>query len=499
VRRRIRTYVSWLLLASILLVNLPLVPPAAAQKLLPVEQHGTVFKVVSKYLAGGIGLPDSMLERCGFVPAVGAEAWAHFPPAYKIEAAYHAAEAASPGGGEVWLALLAQELARRYESAANDPLLRRLLSGGGVKGCPSFVAPNPPYRPKLSSRHRAIVNRLASYCGGAATGYIADTVARHFMIPFGEARKIFAARGHDIETGLEESLELVDERYRRSRLQALYEYLASRSESVRRDPLVRELEAARLEETRAGASKIQSDSFASNAPPELAETHTRPRRAQPLGSELIGSGVVASEWFTSPATSLDAPTQSEDFSDSLTFESDATESEATPLSLGLRLSDLTLSDTSPSYLGAPGIGSGWTPMFDIYSPGRYPSLTLAGERPLALPTPGARAPLAVPGGLSPQQRFQLDVLLRRYPPADVRPPLRTDVPAPATAVRIWPREEPVRPLALEPVQRDINRRGVYAAPRPGAPSGRNPAPARVATPQPPAAPLMECVDDPRRP
>lgn len=243
--RRIRTNVAWLLLFSILLVNLPFLSPgAAAQKLLPVNQHGSAVKLAAKFMAGGIGLPDNLLERCGFKPAIEATAWAHYPPAMKIEAAYHAAERASRGGGEAWLAMLAQELARRYEAAANDPFLRRLLSGGAAQGCPSFAAPQVNYRSKLSQRHRAVINRLAAYCGGAATGYIANTVARYFDIPFDVASRIFTSNRYDLEAGLNKALERVPRNLRDSKARALVEHIASLNEGVRRDPLMRELTQA---------------------------------------------------------------------------------------------------------------------------------------------------------------------------------------------------------------------------------------------------------------
>lgn len=267
--RRTRTAVVWLLLLSTLLIGVPLLPQSAsAQKRLPVELHERVVKIVSQYMAGGLSLPDDLLERCGFHPAVGAAAWSHFPPAQKIEAAYHSAEAAAPGGGgEVWLALLAQELARRYESAANDPLLHRLVSAGKVKDCPAFSATLPPRRGKLSGTHRVIIDRLASYCGGGATGYIADTAARYLQVPIPVARQMFTHHGVDIETGLRRLSEGLPEGRRFTAMLGLYEHLASNYPALRDDPELKELMRRAEAEQRRGASAAAANKGSANPSP----------------------------------------------------------------------------------------------------------------------------------------------------------------------------------------------------------------------------------------
>jgi hypothetical protein len=228
--RRVHSAVAWLLLCGLLLVHLPLLSPsAAAQKRLPVSQHEKVIQVVASHLASGVELPDNLLKRCGFQPPAGAEAWARFPPSDKIETAYHVAEGANPGeGGEVWLAL------------GSEPLLRRLVSAGKVD-CPSFKTSKPAYRSNLSARDRAIIAKLASYCGAGAMGYIADTAARALNVDFRTARETFTRHGYDVETGLLALFEMVPREQLIAKKRALFDRVASRYEGARYDELLSEL------------------------------------------------------------------------------------------------------------------------------------------------------------------------------------------------------------------------------------------------------------------
>lgn len=494
--RRTRTAVAWLLLLSTLLVGVPLLPQSAsAQKRLPVELHERVVKLVSQYMAGGLSLPDDLLERCGFHPAVGGAAWSHFPPAQKIEAAYYSAEAASPGGGgEVWLALLAQELARRYESAAHDPLLRRLVSAGKVKDCPAFSATLPPRRAKLSRTHRAIIDRLASYCGGGATGYIADTAARYLQVPIPVARQMFTRHGVDIETGLRRLSEGLPEGRRLTAMLGLYEHLASNYPALRDDPELKRLMRRAEEEQRRGATAANKGSANVTQP---AEPQVRSRIVSTLAPEPSTVQTGATN---------DAITRFEGGADETTPEPTLTPT-ATGLGSappGYGIFSNGTNDPNAYGIGLPATGLGaynfGVPDFNfgrvqsygLYNGGFQPSPAF-GSQSLFAPR-GLGVSSGPVGGRadflrSIQQRQQSTPVL--LPPYVLHP----------TAPPLWsaPLLRPVleRPLA----DRIIQERGPLAAPAPPQtqPAGQRPVVARPQPGPPRAGELQECPTDPPKP
>lgn len=465
--RRVHSAVAWLLLCSLLLVNLPLLSPgAAAQKLLPVEQHEQVIKVLARHLAAGVEMPDRLLKGCGFRPAVGPEAWSRFPPADKIETAYHVAEAASPGeGGEVWLALLSQKLAQLYDAAAGDPLLRQLGSGGKVD-CPSFNAPKPVYRSALPARHRAAVGRLASYCGAGAMGYIADTVARELNIPHRTARELFTRHGYDVETGLLAAFEMVPGAQRLGRQHALHNRIASRYESAAHDELLAELKGARaprpsplriagtpgvaaaaptplrLPPQQAEQPRVDTKgfTFAEVAPLsatlEPSVTVVRPRTTATRAPEPVRSG-----WVT-PAEPASRLTDSTVLSNDSWARPVALTGLTVPSALTARPAETTVT-TAPSLqslgVNAPaGLSLGshipdtYTPAFDVPVVRGFDSINVAVPRtglaapydpvvPVRLSTPAGWPPLTVttqagrpgalapPAGLTPQESFEWSI------------------------------------------------------------------------------------------
>jgi len=116
---------------------------------------------------------DQMLREYGYKPANEAN-WKQYPVIRKLEAGYLAARTNnSPESGDYFLALLAQDMARRYQSVRVDenlkPYLKMKVSPDGLTFSPP-TTPHDPATAVLPEPARKAVQSLAKFCDGNALG-----------------------------------------------------------------------------------------------------------------------------------------------------------------------------------------------------------------------------------------------------------------------------------------------------------------------------------------
>jgi hypothetical protein len=119
---------------------------------------------------------------------------AGFPVLRKIELAYVAAESAAPGtGGERYLALMSQALAREYNSAQADSALAPFVSKTVIQVGPvpfDYERPSPGYITGIPPSHRAAIRALSSYLSGGPLGSTESILVRYFGLPIEESEEL---------------------------------------------------------------------------------------------------------------------------------------------------------------------------------------------------------------------------------------------------------------------------------------------------------------------
>jgi hypothetical protein len=131
------------------------------------EQAHTAIAKIAEYCAAARDTTDGHLAAVGFTPQ-NRTAWAGRSPTDKIVVAFSAAEAAQPGGGTRFLALLARNLAERHLALRFEPAVADLLRMP-VGEAPAFAdaVASVPLR-DLPQKQRVAIELLAQYTSGAS-------------------------------------------------------------------------------------------------------------------------------------------------------------------------------------------------------------------------------------------------------------------------------------------------------------------------------------------
>ena len=149
------------------------------------EQQAKALRAASYYTEGGHHLTDLLIKKgVGFEhdthAGIDRQKWRSLPSVYMLETMYLSAEAASPGGGDRALQLLAIALSQRYKAAEDDPALKELVRLGRENaGKPvefKGISRKPGEFPKLDAKQKAAIDALAHYCEGGAGAFSARSV-----------------------------------------------------------------------------------------------------------------------------------------------------------------------------------------------------------------------------------------------------------------------------------------------------------------------------------
>lgn len=159
--RLVNRGIAAVLIVAALLLALPATADAQA---LP-ESHQRALAVAAEYLTFGSRDVDRVLSSNDYSPPVPATVWQRVPAIRKLEIAYlEAVNAAPDSGGDEFLALLSQDLARQYESARKSPVLSPFLA----KPNPIYVEFKPlqqiPSNPNVPADVRPVIQKIAEVC-----------------------------------------------------------------------------------------------------------------------------------------------------------------------------------------------------------------------------------------------------------------------------------------------------------------------------------------------
>jgi len=194
----LRGFRGWLgaLLLAACCVPLLASPSQSPSKPQPDQRQQIAISALSKYLAGSSDAVDRYHAQIGYAPPNQAD-MVGFPVLRKIELAYVAAESAAPGmGGERYLALMSQALAREYNSAQADNALAPFVSKIATQVGPVpfdylvLKGPSPRDITNIPSSHRAAIRALSSYLSGGPLGSTESILVRYFGLPIEDAEQL---------------------------------------------------------------------------------------------------------------------------------------------------------------------------------------------------------------------------------------------------------------------------------------------------------------------
>jgi hypothetical protein len=136
---------------------------------------------------------DESLARLGFVSTLAQADWQALPEKAKLDMAYRWAAAVSPDNGHLFIASLARDFAKRYESLEFDPMFRHYFKPSQGSDAPvQFRRPaTGQVDAALDDEVARTLNRLATYVGGA------DGIGRYSV-----ATAYFGLSGAELEDAL---------------------------------------------------------------------------------------------------------------------------------------------------------------------------------------------------------------------------------------------------------------------------------------------------------
>jgi hypothetical protein len=147
------------------------------QALTPAEK--AAIETVAAHASSGPDNIGQMLNGIGYNPDI--PGFKAFPVVRKIEAAYLAAEQGTPGSGQLVIALLSKQIGNKYESARQDPTLRRYAALSADPTQLKFVEATS--RPKPGPQVTKAVATLADYADGNALGGPQGVLRDYFGLP----------------------------------------------------------------------------------------------------------------------------------------------------------------------------------------------------------------------------------------------------------------------------------------------------------------------------
>jgi hypothetical protein len=181
-------------------------------------EHRRAVVAVADYVSVSSGLTDRLLKSYGYTPPTGAADWRRAAPIRKLQLAYVAASNADKvHGGDRLLALLAQDLAQRYDSVQHGPLASYVS-----RPRYSVHFANPAVLPPiidLPPAARSALRAAAEYCTQGLNP--ARILVEDLGVPTDDEAQDLLARSNTIEDAFTEALSRHDSAEQRKHVAAI--------------------------------------------------------------------------------------------------------------------------------------------------------------------------------------------------------------------------------------------------------------------------------------
>ncbi|GEM_PF-4816759 len=165
-----------------------------------------IIKLLAKYTSTS-EITTQFLTKQGYEPPKYIQKeWKQYPAIRKIEMAYEAAENGRKGkGGQSFLAMLSQDLARQYQAIRSEKTIQPMLENPQTKHNLSFVHPRKYGKIKLPKNVRSQIYTITKYTDNGAMGGIRGVLKTKFDLSDDKIYKILS-RSSSTQEALERGL-----------------------------------------------------------------------------------------------------------------------------------------------------------------------------------------------------------------------------------------------------------------------------------------------------